>query len=186
MANYTPNYQLHQWAPEDKFLRTDFNEDLNKIDTALGALADGLSQKAAQSELNEVRALAPRSRFTKLKEVNIMQYVTSAELDLSGVDWSAWDKVHLDIISTNGQQGSFYINSEDSANYLFHFGGSLSEEGVFHPRVTFWPCFQRSRFITATFAGGARSFDAAYSTLQKIVFSGNMNSGIYLALWGEV
>ena len=36
MANYTPNYQLHQWAPEDKFLRTDFNEDLNKIDTALG------------------------------------------------------------------------------------------------------------------------------------------------------
>ena len=36
MANYTHNYQLHQWAPEDKFLRTDFNEDLNKIDTALG------------------------------------------------------------------------------------------------------------------------------------------------------
>ena len=39
MANYTPNYQLHQWAPEDKFLRTDFNEDLNKIDAALGAVS---------------------------------------------------------------------------------------------------------------------------------------------------
>lgn len=36
MANYTPNYQLHQWEPEDPFLRSDFNEDLAKIDEALG------------------------------------------------------------------------------------------------------------------------------------------------------
>ena len=37
MASYTPNYGLHQWVPEDDFLRTDFNEDLSKLDTALGA-----------------------------------------------------------------------------------------------------------------------------------------------------
>ena len=36
MANYTPNYRLHQWEPEDKFLRTDFNEDFSTIDAALG------------------------------------------------------------------------------------------------------------------------------------------------------
>ena len=36
MATYTPNYGLHQWVPEDDFLRTDFNEDLSKLDTALG------------------------------------------------------------------------------------------------------------------------------------------------------
>ena len=36
MATYTPNYGLHQWVPEDQFLRTDFNEDFKKIDTALG------------------------------------------------------------------------------------------------------------------------------------------------------
>ena len=35
MASYTQNYQLHQWEPEDPFLRTDFNEDLEKIDSAL-------------------------------------------------------------------------------------------------------------------------------------------------------
>ena len=39
MADYTEHYQLHQWEPEDSFLRTDFNEDHEKIDTALGALA---------------------------------------------------------------------------------------------------------------------------------------------------
>ncbi|WP_186566638.1 hypothetical protein [Lawsonibacter celer] len=41
MAGYTDNYQLHQWEPGDDFLRTDFNEDLAKIDAEL--------QKTAQS-----------------------------------------------------------------------------------------------------------------------------------------
>ena len=41
MADYTEHYQLHQWQPQDPFLRTDFNEDLQKIDTAL----DGLVEK---------------------------------------------------------------------------------------------------------------------------------------------
>lgn len=39
MATYTEHYQLHQWEGSDPFLRTDFNEDLEKIDTALGALS---------------------------------------------------------------------------------------------------------------------------------------------------
>lgn len=36
MANYTKNYQLHQWTPNDDFLREDFNQDFAKLDTALG------------------------------------------------------------------------------------------------------------------------------------------------------
>ena len=35
MANYTEHYQLHQWEGSDPFLRTDFNEDFQKIDTAI-------------------------------------------------------------------------------------------------------------------------------------------------------
>lgn len=35
MASYTQHYQLHQWEPGDDFLRTDFNEDFKKIDTAI-------------------------------------------------------------------------------------------------------------------------------------------------------
>ena len=45
MATYTPNYGLHQWVPEDVFVRTDFNTDLSKIDTALGAHDTALTQK---------------------------------------------------------------------------------------------------------------------------------------------
>ena len=44
MATYTANYGLHQWVPEDVFVRTDFNTDLSKIDTAL----NGLEQSKAE------------------------------------------------------------------------------------------------------------------------------------------
>lgn len=44
MASYTQNYQLHQWEPEDNFLRTDFNQDFSRIDTALKGLADKVVQ----------------------------------------------------------------------------------------------------------------------------------------------
>lgn len=47
MATFTSNYGLHQWEPSDNFLRTDFNEDLKKIDTALGG-------KANQSEVSNI------------------------------------------------------------------------------------------------------------------------------------
>ena len=45
MATYTSNYQLHQWVPEDDFLRTDFNTDFQKIDTALAGLQTALDGK---------------------------------------------------------------------------------------------------------------------------------------------
>ena len=38
-SGQTTNYQLNQWDAEDKVLRTEFNEDNQKIDAALGALA---------------------------------------------------------------------------------------------------------------------------------------------------
>lgn len=45
MAEYTSNYQLHQWVPEDDFLRTDFNTDFQKIDEALAGLQTALDGK---------------------------------------------------------------------------------------------------------------------------------------------
>ena len=42
MASYTEHYQLHQWVPEDDFLRTDFNENAG-VAAALST-AEGKSQ----------------------------------------------------------------------------------------------------------------------------------------------
>ena len=38
-TNQTTNYQLNQWEPTDQVLRTDFNADNVKLDTALAGLA---------------------------------------------------------------------------------------------------------------------------------------------------
>ena len=45
MASYTPNYGLHQWVEKDNFLRTDFNEDLSKIDAGLKTAQDTADSK---------------------------------------------------------------------------------------------------------------------------------------------
>ena len=37
-SNHTTNYQLCQWEATDKVLRTDFNEDNQKIDAALATI----------------------------------------------------------------------------------------------------------------------------------------------------
>lgn len=57
MANYTPNYGLHQWVPEDNFLRTDFNEDLAKIDAAIKA-AEETAAAGDQEVLEQAQGLA--------------------------------------------------------------------------------------------------------------------------------
>ena len=57
MATYTANYQLHQWVPEDNFLRADFNQDFAKIDAALASLQIQTDGKASAAALAEVQTL---------------------------------------------------------------------------------------------------------------------------------
>ena len=45
MASYTQHYQLHQWEPSDDFLRSDFNDDFKKIDTAIKSTEQSLQTK---------------------------------------------------------------------------------------------------------------------------------------------
>lgn len=42
MATFTPNYGLHQWVPEDRFTRADFNADFAALDAALGRTERGM------------------------------------------------------------------------------------------------------------------------------------------------
>lgn len=59
-SNYTSNYNLCQWEATDQVLRTDFNEDNAKVDSALKGLATQLGTKATQSALNAVAATIPK------------------------------------------------------------------------------------------------------------------------------
>ena len=52
-AHYTTNYQLCQWEATDKVLRTDFNQDNQKIDAALAG-------KAESEDLATLAAATPK------------------------------------------------------------------------------------------------------------------------------
>lgn len=44
-TNKTENYGLHAWEPGDDFMRTEFNENFQKLDAALAGLQSSLGNK---------------------------------------------------------------------------------------------------------------------------------------------
>ena len=66
-SNHTEHFSLNQWQADDQVLRTDFNEDNAKIDSALKDLAAAQAEKADQTALDalaaEVAKRPPRRRW---------------------------------------------------------------------------------------------------------------------------
>ena len=106
--NYTENYQLNQWEQSDRVLMEDFNADNAKLDAALKANADAVTE------------LSNRSRFTKLKEFTSTEASSFLEIYLNDIDWAAWDKVHVDIQAPRG--GSYYFYVADAESSSGHIG----------------------------------------------------------------
>ena len=57
-SSYTANYGLCQWAPENAFLREEFNQDNAKIDAALKAAEERAAERAQAAEAKADRALS--------------------------------------------------------------------------------------------------------------------------------
>ena len=98
MANYTAHYQLHQWEPEDSFLRTDFNEDNKKVDSALKELTDTINTKTSQlsatltgrvSELNHAR------RTDLLLDQTLESDASTVSLSLTGINLREYYRLDL-------------------------------------------------------------------------------------------
>lgn len=59
-SNHTQNYHLSQWQKTDRVLMSEFNQDNEKIDTALSQLAAQVSQKADSTRVEAVSATIPK------------------------------------------------------------------------------------------------------------------------------
>ena len=170
----TTNYQLNQWDATDRVLRTDFNSDNQKIDAALKAAADA------------VAVLESPDRFVKLKEVTVTADTEKdIVIDLSGVDWSQWNMVHLDLINTNGQQMWLYYNSTANNQNFYPLSGSQNH-GMYHPRLTFRVGYTPNREVRAEPTDRFAGTPFPYSQLKKIIASGaEMDAGAQFVVWGE-
>lgn len=92
-SNYTENYGLCQWEATDGVLRTDFNEDNTKIDTALKGLSDQLTQKAAQSTVNDLTQIVnQKANQSDLNSaVNRIGALESSKADQTSLDQAVAD-----------------------------------------------------------------------------------------------
>ena len=174
-SNYTTNYKLPLWEGGDDFLRTEFNEAHEKVDAALGTMAD------------EIARVDGKSRFTKLGEYSITQNTSNYTIDISGIDWAAWDKVHLDMYTTNGStMNLFLMSAEDGIG--FSLSSAQSNKNLYRPRLTLYPAYLPQRYVYATFGANTQTAAFGYASLTALVVSGSstvMSAGAKFILWGE-
>ena len=81
MAEFTPNYGLHQWESTDPFLRTDFNQDLLTLDAALGR-AERSAENTAYNVYNLMLQNDYEGKYTGYKKALLFDGFT----DESGID----------------------------------------------------------------------------------------------------
>jgi hypothetical protein len=171
----TENFQLNQWDAGDPIRRGDFNRDNAILDAAL----EGLGAKLEE--------LANQSRFTKLREVDVTATTNRAEISLSGVDWSRWDKVHLDLLATNGSQMGLYFN--DTGTQRFPISASASGgTNLYLPRISFFPGYLVNRAVCAMQGATEVKPGYPYSSLTKLILynsTSTMAAGAKMILWGE-
>ena len=89
LANYTQHSHLHQWEPEDSFLRTDFNGDLSAIDAALLGLERdkcrvAIGRYTGDGELSYTVSLGARPKLAVVD--NTSSFSSGYELGLDGMN----------------------------------------------------------------------------------------------------
>jgi hypothetical protein len=101
----TQNYQLNQWDASDRILREDFNADNAKIDAALAEAKN-------------------RGGYIKLKEFTTIADAAQVDIDVSDIDFSQWQEVHVDteLIAT-GIMGAILFSGSDT-EFCRAVGGS--------------------------------------------------------------
>ena len=183
-TNHTTNYQLNQWEATDQVRRTDFNEDNAKIDAALEANAQAIAAET-EARTQAVTALANRSRFTKLGEIYLASNSNPVESDLSTVNWSEWDRIHLDmLISNTGSRLMYFNDVSDDSNRFFSFGSGISKE-FWQPRLTFDVGFTGNRTVSINRSSLVGVPLLSYNQVKKILITGGVYAGSQIIWWGE-
>ena len=129
MAQYTPHYGLHQWEPEDSFLREEFNADFSKIDTAVFGKAeavtgtytgDGASVRIIELGFSPTAVLLLRNNGAgkdssnyygglALRDHPVLLPTGATVLAITGSGFS----IHVG--------GSASISNSNGSGYLFHY-----------------------------------------------------------------
>ena len=204
-TNYTTNYQLNQWEPNDQVLRTDFNADNAKLDAALKSLSDQVIQKADASTVSSlsqtVAAKAEQNALTE--EINArtaadtvlaqkagMQLIQQIQLVESdgyvnqplSIDWDQWGIIWLVL------RPKFSVTTPYSA-YFIPQPYIYWEENIYGDlAVQLHPFFHSDMEINGhSWTGKTISGNSLYRDVMGFYidsYSGHLLSGSTLIIWG--
>lgn len=119
----TPNLGLHQWQPGDSFLRTDFNADFSKIDTAVGGqlkIATGSFTANGTNSLTVTIGLKPKVLILlgRIKTSNGNNFAWGlVTTDVFFYDYGTFNGLITDGRFVCLTSSGFQITSQDYFNY---------------------------------------------------------------------
>ena len=177
MSRFTTNYQLHQWDPEDNFLRTDFNTDLSKIDTALTGKADNSDITNLQNQLNkkvtnlqgQINKLPTSDAITNLQnQINTQQQQINSKPNSSAIT-KLQNQINTQKNQINTQQSQINSLSSGKAEFV---RGTYTGNGVKQETQTIQLGFQpKAVFISGYLFSAMTTSDNCYEMI-KITSSG--------------
>ena len=201
-TNHTTNYNLNLWEASDKFVREEFNENTTKLDAALKAEAD--ARAAALTAETTARTAAVqdlenrKAGFVLLKEITLTEQVTQLNIDVSDINWGAWQYVFMDFDLDGAGTITIYPNNisdythtqvpSGSTNIKSMAGAILVSQKKDGRRICFHTCKSPWRTImvtthTSTWGGDSYVTYANFNILN-LSCTGAINSGSKLRFWG--
>jgi len=139
MSTKTSNYQLHQWEPNDQFLREDFNADFAKIDAGIknaydhaGEVESNLSAQltSAKNVLNTaIGKKADQTALTALQNTVNTKATTAALNSLQTVVAGKCEVVVGKYAGNDVYPRNFNLGFQPKAVFLFIDNGTTYDVG---------------------------------------------------------
>ena len=178
-TNYTENYGLCQWEAGDSFVRTEFNQDNQKIDAALGSMLH-------HAEL--------------IRTVTVEVPIRTLEIFLADLDWSTWEYVILmmtEELSTASGIPNFDISvkttdGKDVSSQNSNDTGRLATTAAMPFLLVLLPLRDGARQVCCFFLGapsGVGMANCTFNELQAIQLhyasaTSDIRIGTRIQIWG--
>ena len=104
----TEHYQLNQWAPTDRVLREDFNEDNRKIEEALGGIST-------------------RPSYEEIARLDILPNGRNGSAVIPSIDWKKYFYVHMEIRLQSAGEALLYTNDSRTFQQSYQIGAASSQ-----------------------------------------------------------
>lgn len=180
-SQQTPNYRLSRWEGTDRVLVEEFNDNWDKIDTAI----KGSEDKAAAA-MAAATALEGKLGLQLIQTVQVPSGSDFAEASIS-VDWDQWAEIHLLFQPKLTGTTTYSIYFYDTVN---KHSASLAENQSGIWGAVLYPMFDKTRSMTGhTWQGSAISATALYQNLgflcTSVARGSSIAAGTTMTIYGR-